>query len=417
MGKSVSYTVLKRDGRERRFEDVWATLFRELLWGPEAYEEWISHGEEIDWEPEDLSSIAIIDFDTKTLAWGEIEGLELPRARASHAKMLQEAWQGFTIIFLPEREMYAAAHVQTSNHEDQDEDDERWSDRPETVRDACGLYDSEDDDPEDEQEEDEYNDDDHRAWVTLVDRKGKIRQRNLSLVSSDLLSASKTAIQALANAKPAEVPPEKSVTEGLWIDMKTNEVGFWGGISAAKDFPRLQSGWPKWRVRWAENGYAEQCHLSDHPGIPMTDSEALAEFLPTVLSTKRMDFTAIIGAFGGELKKTALKAIGCLIFALAIPILITGFFLGKLKESGYAVLALFVLTTIAYKFTESRLKRRFNDASINKNEDQHLDRPDVAGPLDEKERRSQIEALLAACGYPQLKTIEPHFSEDEMLEN
>ena len=52
MSKPVAYSVLIRNGQKRRFEEVWVTLYRELLWGPDAFEAWLEAGEEAGYEPQ-----------------------------------------------------------------------------------------------------------------------------------------------------------------------------------------------------------------------------------------------------------------------------------------------------------------------------------------------------------------------------
>lgn len=122
-----------------------------------------------------------------------------------------------------------------------------------------------------------YDDDTHRAWLTIIDEQGKVRHRNLEQVPEDLIGAEESAVQELSGLKAAEVPPEKSVREGMWINLKDKQIGFWGGAQARCDLKRLQQSWKNWDVHWAEQGYADQCAVSGLPGVPMTDTEALPD--------------------------------------------------------------------------------------------------------------------------------------------
>jgi len=212
MSKPVTYSVLIRNGQKRCFEDLSAPLYRELLWGPDAYEEWLNQGSEIDGEPEELSGVAIVDFDTKQLRWGEDGDIhEPPRAQAVHQRLLEQAWPGFTITFLPIDELYVEVHGPA----ERDEDDSEYVDRPNTVRDATLCLDEDDDIEEDyDDEEIDYP----KAWLTIIDKDGKAKQRVLIEVSVDLIIGRESAIKRLLKLDAVAIPPEIAVKEGLWIE-------------------------------------------------------------------------------------------------------------------------------------------------------------------------------------------------------
>lgn len=401
MSKPVTYSVLIRDGQKKCYEDIWVCLFRELLFGPEAFAEWLSHGEETDWEPEELSGVAFVNFDTQELRWGEREVFRSPRVHAAYHRLLEQAWPGFSIQFLTEGEMYAEA-------QGRDDDDEAWDDRPEEILDVAGIYDD-DGEEDDEEEYDRYDDDIARAWLTIVDSEGRVRQRNLEQLSADLISGRESAMDDLARLKAAEVPPEKAVTEGLWINVVDRQIGVWGGPKTKRDFRRMQNAWQGWTVTWSESGYRDQCAMAGHEGMAMSDAEALAEFVPHVLSANKSDMTRVFGAMGGELRKTAVKATGCLLSALAVPILLIGYFMEKLKEAGYVIVALVVIAAIAFKVIESKVKSRFTSGPFEADSEEADSKPPVAGPLEQSERRQHIDRLLSGCGFPPLSELEPHF--------
>lgn len=424
MSRSVIYSVLIRDGQKRCFADVWGTLHRELFWGAEAFEGWLSQGEETEDEPEELSGAVIVNFDRREMRWGEREVLDLPRVQAVYQRLLEASWPGFTITALSSSEIEAEVRgINDDKHADEhpdgdDENDVQLSgDRPATVREAAGFSADEEDESEDEDDEPDNNPDDMiRAWLTIVDQNGKVRQRVLELISADLIAGVKTAVQDLAKLKAVEVPPEKSVLEGMWINLKDKEIGVWGGQSARRDFPRLQQAWSKWNVHWAVNGYADQCSVGGLPGIAMTDAEALAKFIPQVLSVKKFDVMNLAGALGGSLRKTAIKATGCLLIVLAVPVLLAGFFMDKLKEAGYTVAALVVIAAIAFKVVELKVRSRFRKSPFSSADESADTKPAVAGPLDETDRRRSMDRILNACGFPSLKELEPHFPKAPSLE-
>ncbi|MCA9050872.1 MAG: hypothetical protein KDA89_19175 [Planctomycetaceae bacterium] len=486
MSKPVAYSVVIRNGRKQRFEEIWVTLYRELLWGPDAFVEWLEAGGETDYDPEELSGVAIVDMDSQTLQWGEESSEPLPCVQVALHKLMQQAWPGFEITILSRGQMYkvvrsvarlegpAARHSDDDDDgeaddadadaddddadadddarvpivitgldddleddspanddfdDDADEDDQEYDPfdyRPSTVREASGLYD-EDEDDEDEDEfsdddedvdEDELDEDDESdwpsAWMTIVDQNGKVRHRRIHQIPKDLLTGVRTAVQDLAQLKAAEVPAEEFVTEGFWINVKDRQIGIWGTHATLECFDTLQKSWPKWKVVWAVNGYSDQCTVSGIPGMPMSDTDVLVKFLAQVLSTKKMDFGDVLGAVGGGLKKTAVKATGCLVAVLSLPILLGGFFFGKLKESGYAIGALVVIVAIAFKVIEFRLKAKFKKAPFNLPNAVSERRPVVAGPLDPKKREEELDRLLTACNFPAVSELRPHFPENPL---
>ncbi|MEZ6090659.1 MAG: hypothetical protein R3C05_22105 [Pirellulaceae bacterium] len=432
MSRSAAYFVLIRDGKASCFAEVWGTLYRELVWGPEAFEAWLTAGEETDWEPEDVSGIAIVDFDSRTLAWGESDVVMSPRGHLLYCRLLENSWPGFSLIDMSISELYRRLDALTDDGDElRDRDDEEsgpWEPRPDTVREAIenfrGIDDEdEDEDYDDEDDEDGDDDDDDDfdppfseyckgAWITIIDQDGKLRQRGMSAVSVDLLSGDRSTIDELIALEPVEVPEEKYVTEGLWMDLGNRTIQFWGteGLSVVH---RLRSGWPDWNVALADQGYRQQCQISGLDGKPMSDAEALAEFLPHVLSNKRMTLANVFGAMGGSLKKSAIKATGCLTFVLALPILLVGFFMDQWKAAGYALLTLVIIVVVLFKFVEMKIKSKFNRSGMSaRDHDLEEQRPPVAGPLDETTRKKRISQMLVDCGLPTMAEVEPHFAND-----
>lgn len=370
MSKPVAYSVLIRNGQKRRFEEVWVTLYRELLWGPDAFSAWLEAGEEAEYEPEELSGVAVVDFDSQTLQWGEHEVESVPAVQIAQRKLLQQAWPGFEITYLSHGQMYkvvrnvarlegpAAANSEddadendepvpvisipglndddfeddaptgknpASDPEDDNQDDDPLGYRPQTVREAAGQSDNDkvnedDEDGEDDEQDDVDDSDFPGAWITIIDQNGKVRQRRMRQISNDLLTGVRTSVQELAQLKAAEVPPEKSVTEGFWINVKDKQIGIWGGHTTLECLHTLQKSWPKWKVDWAVNGYRDQCAVSGVPGMRMPDTEVLAKFIPQVLSAKKMDLGEMFGAVGSSLRKKAMKATGCLVVVINVSL-------------------------------------------------------------------------------------------------
>ncbi len=251
----------------------------------------------------------------------------------------------------------------------------------------------------------------------MIDTEGAVRHRNVPEISQDLISGRESAIAELARLPAAEIPNESVVTEGMWIDQTQREIGFWGGRKARAAFEKMQTAWSGWTVRAAQNGYAEQCAVSGPAGVPMTDAEALGQFLPTVLSTKRFDISSMFGALGGQLKKTAIKATGCLLMVLCAPVLLFGAISGNWQAALITVAIVALCVVIAFKVIEGKFKRKFAMPALARQEDGEERRAPVAGPMDRKERRNRLDQLLKAAGFPTLSEIEPHFSEEPLLDD
>ncbi|MFG0255302.1 MAG: hypothetical protein ACF787_09425 [Rhodopirellula sp. JB053] len=466
--------VVIRDHEKRFYYDRWAHVFlyRNLVWGPDALDSWLAgeqpQDEDGDWFAESCGGV-VVDHDRRTITWdGDDEALSVPRVSNVLNTLLETAWQGYDVEYavngLQSLANAAGIEWQEEDLEDDDVDDQevdeskldeefgdeefadaapqrsqsrliesrdegladRLDDRPETVRDAAGIYDDEiddeldedDEDAGDEDDDDEFEDDSPRAWITLINEQGVVRHRHLEELSRDLFVCDKNAFRQLLALKPNDVPPESVVTEGIWFDFRRREIGYWGNHQARRDLPVLQRRWQKWHVRWAENGYTDQCAVSGPIGIPMTDEEALAKLTPRILSTKRIDLGNIIGALGGQLKKTVAKGVGCLTVLICLPVLLFGLIAGKMQAALITIGIVVAGVAIMFKLIEGKFKRKFNDSSIGmfaRDQDAAETRAPVAGPLDAAARRERLGQLLLAAGLPSLQDIEKHVDEDDEL--
>ncbi len=275
----------------------------------------------------------------------------------------------------------------------------------------------EDDDEEEEESDDDgtaFDEGEIRAWVTIVSADGTIRHRHLECLPTQLLHAVDEARAALAELPPAEVPPERIVAEGMWIDEAKKSVGLWGSQELRDRLPDVRQAWQGWTVEWAERGYRQQCEIAGPAGVPLDDAEALAKILPAILSTKRFDMSVVLGVLGGGLRKTAMKATGCLLAVICLPLLIFGLVSGDWK----AVLISIAITCgeviVVFKTIEHRFKKSFQSKLPGSGVG--VKAPPAAGPLDESMRRRRVDELLAAAGLPSLAKVEPLFSQDDDLD-
>lgn len=419
MADPAEFAVI-RNGQTSVYGDRWSSifLFREILWGPEAFEEWLAAGEKYD-DDEGLDEFeggAVLNFDTRELTWFQgHETFDVPCVGTVYQKLLAAAWPGYTVTEAKSPGVLARA-AGTDWPDDADEyGEDAWMDRPENVQESTSDYDGEEDlDEDDDDEDDDFT---PRAWITLIDNGESFRHRILYQVSQDLINGDESAFEQLRKLNAAEVPPEVRVSEGMWIDASNQEIGFWGNYESERALSRLQQSWDGWTVRWAANGYRDQCQATGIPGEPMSDAEALGKIVPQLLSTKRFDVGAIMGAIGGQLKGAALKACGCLIFILAIPILIFGYFMEQMRAAGITIGALVVVVAIAFKVVEGKFKQGISEGAMGGRGEEEGGRPAVAGPLDEDIRRSRLNELLASAGLPSIEEIEPHFPRDPQLQD
>ncbi len=402
---------LIRDGETRYYADRCPVVFlhREIMYGPDDFEAWVTQLDELeDWE-EECSGGAVVDYDRRRLVWyGETQTLRIPRVVAVYNRLLQAAWPGFEIAFAPEGMKDLAAAVGADEMEE-------WygEERPETVRDAAGLYDEEEDEEQtDDEEEDHerFDDDEVRAWVTIVGTDGAIRHRHLGRLPEDLLARSDDPLQDLLDLPPDEVPAEGVLAEGMWIDEASQSLGVWGAHAIQKRVPDIQSGWEGWTVQWAERGYEQQCEVAGPVGIPLNDSEALAKILPSILTTKRFDMSTVMGAIGGGLKRTAMKATGCLLMVICLPLVIFGLVSGNWTAVIISIAATCAVVIAAFKVVEYKVKNSLmgNMPMVNDGGEA----PPAAGPLDDSLRRQRIDQLLTAASLPCLADVEPLFPEE-----
>ncbi len=214
--------ALVRDGEARFFADRWASalLGREVMWGPADFESWVLQFEPLDEWEEECDGGAVVDFDRRKLVWhGDTPNFQVPRVAFVYHKMLAAAWPDFEIKhvdggnealirYLPlNGDGNPAALIAQNDSACRDNP----TARPQTVDEAKRYLPDEDDgEPEDTN--------DVRAWVTLVDAARTNRQRELERLPLDLLMAKPDALEALAQLKPAAIPREAVVSEGLWIN-------------------------------------------------------------------------------------------------------------------------------------------------------------------------------------------------------
>lgn len=450
MSEPATFAII-RDGQPRYYGDRWAstTFIRELVWGPEALETWAMTLTELDdWESDFISAV-VVDLDQRKLTWLHMDDrLEIPKVAAAYNRLLSTAWPGYAIErALTADQLNASLGIEFDPSESNDSAASTlYGDRAETVTQAGTeeRYERDDDDNEDSDDvpklrgpesldtpdslddpdessnaegasEYEFEASEHRAWVTVTDSSGAIRHRQLTRLSKDLLLGDPQSLVRLSQLAPCEVPPEEVVVEGMWFEEAERTIGFWGGPSLEALTTEIEKGWAGWDVQWASKGYSQHCAATGPTGKTLSVEQALAKLLPMILSTERFNLANFVGAIGGSLKKTAIKGTGCLLIVICSPLLIFGAVSGNWKAVLITVAIVLLLTVIAFKVIENKIKRGFKNKLSHSAFRETESGPATAGPLDPTERRKALDKLLAAAGLPSLSKVEPFFPPKDEL--
>ena len=419
--------VLVRGGQRRLYLDHNGIdyVFRDVVWGADAFESWVTTAEEIDQWTDEASGGAVVDFDARMLVWsGTRSAINVPAVADVYQRLLDHAWPKFQVEYGPHG---MASLAIAADQPGVDDDQLQPEDRCQTIADAAGSNDALEDLKKDDQEEDEelrldedpydiFDDDDLRAWVTLIDENGTVRHYHLHHIPLDLIGAHPDLVQTLKGLPAADLPSEGQVIEGMWIDVPRREVGVWGGPDFQLHFADIERAWKGWTVRhssFAEDalGYGDQCAISGPVGVTLSDAEALGMIAPQILSTKRFDLVDVFGEAGTKFKSFAKQATGCLVTVLAMPVVLFGLVSGDWRSAGITLAILVAIVVVVFKFVELKVRQNFRRSiigSLNAAGETNP-HPSAAGPMDEQERRRQLNALLVGAGLPSIAEIEPHF--------
>lgn len=441
--------VFQQDGERTYFLSPWgsAMLFRELVWGPQAIEEWARQFEPLAHWDDDVVGAVYVNHDDRQMTWyGHHHFFDIPKVVEVYERLIESAWEGYDVDFSADGVGHVGEAFDVENAREYEDDYEPY--RAETVLIAAGLehleeeygdfeegeypeddeneeeygdfVDEDDDDDENDDEEDEnehYDDGDedepvgfdvneHRAWVTIIDSDGQVRHRQLQVVSEDLLNNEERAQSQLLGLAPSTIPPEACVSEAMSIDVPNKRVRLWGNPALQRLFPVAVQAWEGWDTQWdvGPDGYTNQCALDETTGQPMSEAEALAVLAPSVLSNKRFSLSSAFGELGSRFKKSAIKATGCLTTFLCLPFV---FFAWSREDWRIAVFSIAIVVTfvvIAFKYVERRIKKSFG---LPFNDDENDTVIPVAGPLDMEKRAEAFEQILQKCKLATLADIAP----------
>lgn len=457
--------VLIRGGHPSYHQDPWAAhyLYRELVWGPDDFENWVMQRDPVDRWDHDAGAAVVVDYDERKLLWstwaGVLDDIWIPRVAELHHRMVKAAWPGYEVRYIACQDQWQEMVKLAGGKVKRVAEYDPFGFRMQTVREAAGVFDPDfadeldddaelrdeeesgdhlrrflsgpvgemDDDLDDEMEADDPDEDSRddrpeeesftflpeqtRAWITLIDEEGSARHRHLLQIPLDLLQAKPNLIQELKACPPAEVPAERVVTEGVWIDIPGRVIGLWGGKNLEAQMGLVRERWDDWRIEWAEEGYLRHCAACDTPGIPLEEVDALGCLLPKVLSTERFDLNNLAGQIGSGIKGFATKATGCLLMLICTPLLIFGAVSGQWEAVAITVLITSLLVAVIFKLAEYRIRRWYRE-SMPENANPDPNEDPAAGPMDAAARRERLDRLLLVAGFPPLEVVEPRFVAD-----
>lgn len=446
MSQSALFVLIRGADRRYYFDPIgFQYLYRDLVWGPEAFEDWVIEADEIDDWDENAAGGVVIDFDARMLVWsGERGAITCPAVANVYQRLLDHAWPHFQVEYaargmadlaiaadLPDAEGYCfepgpryESIVDAVGVSDEDFDEEELNDAAEKYNDdfdgevehdskslpsaALIRHPLDGDSSMADEPIHFFDDDDARAWVTLVDDRGDAYQIQVEQISTDLIEANVDLIQTIKRLPRSDVPKEAQVTEGMWIHVPKREVGVWGWPDIQLHLDAIERCWQGWTVRREGIGYQDQCGVGNETGTPLSDADAIGMIAPKILSIKQVVFQDMFGEIGAGIKSAALRATGCLTMVLCFPIVLFALISGDWRSAGITIAILVGIIVVIFKWVEQRVRRKFKTSfqlspiqSKMKSE-----RPNAAGPTDPIERRKRLDELLVDAGLPSLNQAE-----------
>lgn len=377
--------VLVRGGDRRYYYDPlgFRYLYRDLVWGPQAFEDWAIEADEIDEFAPDADGGAVVDFDARMLVWsGARDAMVCPAVADVYQRLLDHAWPHFQVEFAARgmADLAIAADVP-----DADEFPFESEPRFQSIDECHGV-----------------TNDGHCAWITLVDEQGDVYQVELLQVSDDLMDADPDLVQTIRRSPTSNVPPQATVIEGMWIDVPHREVGVWGSPGFRLHFDAIESNWQGWTVRRDDVGYHDQCNVGGQIGMPLSDAKAVGMIAPMILSSQRIKRVNMIEKIGAEIRSAAIRLTGCLTMVLISPIILFALVSGDWRSAGVVIAAVLVIVVAIFHWIERKVRRRFkaNVSQLPIDLPTNPQRPDAAGPSDPVQRRDRFNVLLAEAGLP-----------------
>lgn len=391
-----------------------ALLSRNLVWGSDALEEWLSTRNAIDDFDYDCEAGVVVDYDAKAILWyAPQEWLEHPRSFQLLDRLVEHAWPDFEILYadsLSDLQIAAGDSLAHANghalslREDDSESQEFH--RGETL----------DDEIESEDEWDPDDEDERFAWITILDPGNSVHHRLIGEITMDIISNRGNPIERLKGLRQYDVPAEQNVVEGMVIDETSKTIDLWGGRDIIQVIGAMADRWPGWTIeRLDSDAYDAQCRISGPAGRPLSAEQALGDLVPLLLLTKRIDPSMLIGAIGKSFKGLMVRLVAFGTMLVCLPFAIFALVTGNWKVGGITIGIVVALVVIVFKIIEAKWRKGFAktmaESSLQAEPgDEHL--PVVAGPMDPIRRRIALDELLLRADMPTVQAIEPFFNTD-----
>ncbi|WP_182867696.1 hypothetical protein [Stieleria mannarensis] len=407
--------ALIRDGETTMFIDPYGAVCfaRQLVWGQDALHQWLDGREPVNEFDTDCEAGAVIDYDAQALLWfNENDEVDQPRSQQLLDTLIAEAWPGFEILYADSMcDLQIAAGDSISHASAQrlrvvDDDVDPLEFRSETLDEEsphCEEF-----DPDDENE--------CFAWVTILDDDQTVQHRLIGEITSDVVRNEDDPLSRLKSLPAYDVPAERNVCEAVLFDVPARRIDLWGRREIRSVAGEMASYWPDWDVQCIDaDGYQHQCRISGPAGTPMTSAQALGPLVPILLMTERIDPAMMLGELGKSFKGLMAKLVGLVTVLVCLPFVVFALITGNWKTGGITIGVIVALVVIGFKLVEAKWRRGFAATMRDVGSDlagPDADQPSVAGPQDPRQRREQLDRLLARAGLPSIADIEPHFESD-----
>ena len=393
--------ILTRDGQTESFKDPWGGvfLFRELVWGPDAFERWARQLTPVESSEEHFDAGAIVNFDQKSLHWhADYDVFRSARRQQAYDRILTHAWSGFEITALCE----TAWQTTTGNPIDEAERSAAAMRVEDAILDPSDLDTAGLNSPSALAET-------PLAWISIQGTTDSTHHFLLWQITDDLLCGDSDAIRELASQADCPLPAERLLGEGLTIDIKSRSITAWGGRSLQDRVKQLSQATTGWTLTWDESGYAEHCRLVHEKGELMQDAETVASFLPYLLCPKRFDVDSYLEAMSSRTLRRLQRIAGVMAVVLGIPLLGLGLANGNWVPAIILGLCLGLAWHLAQRQARNWIRRQQDEAS-------HVDASAVsAGPTQLAERRSMLGVSLEKAGLVWNSEVEKKMAESPWM--
>jgi hypothetical protein len=393
--------ILTRNGQTESYRDPWGGvfLFRELIWGPEAFETWARQLTKANLGDDSFHAGAVIDFDTKSLRWhADYDVFRSRRSQLAHDQILANAWEEFDVT--PYTVTSWLTFVGTTENDPQLFEPAMQIDDVVIVPTRLNADPSNESTPSLET---------RLTWITLRESTDSFRHVLASHLTDDVLMADSEALDKLSSIPTCPPPAERQVSEGITIDVAQRTINVWGGRHLHERFQQFSQSTPSWTLTWEDDGYSSHCQGVGESGVEMSDAELVASFLPYLLCANRFDLESYLEAMSSRTLGRLRRITGLMALFLGLPLVGLGLVNGNWVPAIILVLCL----TLAWKLAQRQARHFIRRQQI---EASRFDASAVsAGPTQVPQRRSILGNTLAKAGLPWNAQVETCMESDPWM--